>query len=318
MSNYTTSADLIDAILDDAGELTDGTSDFNSMALRQLNRAYQAICMGGSEIDPQINEDWLWLRKDPPGVLTLKPVIETGTVSVTNNNTAVTFSSAPTDSVAGYFLQTDGGGDIFRISAHTASSTSATLDAVYTQITDASAAYTLFKLEYDLATDVLRLLSPMRVYNTRDYIDGMTLPALEREWPLRLVATGVPRAFAQLTETKVRFSHGGGTSSTDLIRVEYDYLRRPDDLADDSAEPVVPRQFRKTLADLALYFLFIAKNDSRADTFGLLAKNGLRAMAHENRKRMAVMRSNGHIFPRAGDTPASLEILRTNSGLIIG
>src|ERR1051326_3104120 len=111
MANYTTSADLIDSMLDDAGELTDGTSDFESMALRHLNRAYQAICMGGQEIDPGINEDWVWLRKDPPGVLTLKPAITDGTVSVTNNNTAVTFSVAPSASVAGYFLQTDGGGD---------------------------------------------------------------------------------------------------------------------------------------------------------------------------------------------------------------
>ena len=82
MANYTFSSDLVNDILFRAGEPIDGTSDFDSVALQYLNRAYQSVWSGGSEILPQINEQWWWLRKDDQGVLTLNPVIDTGTVLV--------------------------------------------------------------------------------------------------------------------------------------------------------------------------------------------------------------------------------------------
>ena len=95
MSNYQFSADLVNDILTRNGELTDGTSDFDARALELLNRAYQALWMGGTEIDPTINEEWHWLKADPPLTLLLLPVVNSGTVSVTNNNTSITFSTGP-------------------------------------------------------------------------------------------------------------------------------------------------------------------------------------------------------------------------------
>ena len=43
MANYTTSADLVTDILFRSNEPTDGTSDFDSIALQYLNRAYQGL-----------------------------------------------------------------------------------------------------------------------------------------------------------------------------------------------------------------------------------------------------------------------------------
>jgi len=326
VANLRTSADLIDDVLFRAGEPTDGTSDFNAVALIYLNRAYSILWMGGGEFAPNIQEDWWWLRKSTPGILTIQPGIDnTTTVSVTRGSTSITFSAAPTPPIdaslaSGWFFHVDDHADVFRISTHTSGSTSATLDSVYTGTTATGKSYSLYKLEYALATDVLKVVSPMRVYqDNRSEIDGVALPALERDYPLNNIQAGVPRQFAFVGERKIRFSHKGSSVSGTLIRSEYDYLRRPGDLTDATGEPLVPMQYRKTLADLALFYLHSDKNDDRAAGVGTMARSGIIAMARENRQRQAAMsREMGAILPRQQYLPKNAAPLRTESGLIIG
>ena len=320
MTTLATSADILDDVLFRASEPTDGTSEFDTQALQYLNRAYRAIWMGGGEFVPEINEPWLWLKKSSPGVLTLLPVDTTGTVAATNNNTAITFSVTKATDLDGYFLRVQGHADVFRISAHTAGSASATLDGPYTGTDVTTASFQLMKLEYALAADVLRVIGPMRVQaDGHTEIDGVDLTSLERDWPLTSVTGGTPEVFAMVTEQSVRFSHAGGNISTMLKRVEYDYLRIPDDLVDDSTEPLVPLQHRQVLADIALFLLLSAKSDQRAEAVGPQAQAGLRAMAADNRARFGQFsRRVGAITPRMRKTAAHRRILRTTSGLIIG
>lgn len=321
MTTLTTSADILDWCLFQAGEPTDGTSDFHSHAIACLNRAYRDIWMGGGALVKDMNEPWLWLKKDPPGVLTLNPVIDTGTVNVTNNSTSITFSSGPAPSVAGRFFKVDGHPDIFRVSAHTAGATAATLDSVYTGATNTAANYKVMQLEYTLASDLLRVMAPMRVYkDNKEEIDGVDLTSLERDYPLSLVESGTPDVFAMVTETKVRFNRYGGVSSTELIRVEYDYLQKPaTELADNSTEPLIPLEHRQVLADVTLFYLFTAKSDQRAGDIGLMAKSGLGAMQNDNRARMVQFsRMFASINPRPSHTGANTRWLRTSSGLLLG
>ena len=326
MGQYTFSADLVNDILFRAGEPTDGTSDFEAAALRYLNRAYQIVWMGGGEFDPSIQEEWWWLRKARPGILTLEPKISAGTVRVTNNSASITFSAAPSPKIdaslaSGWFFRVTDHPDIFRILTHTSGSTAATLDSRYTGPTATAKSYTAFKLQYPLATDVMRPISPMRVYqDSRDEIEGRDLVAMERDWPLRLVEGGVPRVFAPVAERVVRFSHLGGASGTKLIRVEYEYLRQPADLTNSgSEEPLVPRQFRRVLSDLGAFLLFEDKNDTRSVKAAALARTGLQAMSREHRRRMvAWSRTNAQILPRPARLPQHLDPVRTESGMILG
>ena len=326
MANLTTNADILDESLDQVGELTDGNSDYESNALIYYNRVFQMLAAGGVALNPVVNEDWWWLRKHPPGSLVLQPKITTGTLSVTKEGVSITFSSAPAASVAGWFLKVDTHVDIFRITAHTGGATGATIDVGYTGDTSATAAYKIFKLEYDLATDVFRAISPMRVFRGQfaatkpGEIDGMDLRALESQYPLKVVAEGVPAAWAIIQESsatpKVRFSHYADA----LSRVEYDYLFVPSDLADDGNSPIVPRLYRHILVDGTAYFLAILKNDTKADTFGLLMRNGIAAMATENRQKTAsIGRSYGKIFPRADlmSAPHTGRRFRTESGMLL-
>jgi hypothetical protein len=322
MANYTTGTDLVTDILFRANEPTDGTSDFDSVALQYLNRAYQGIWSGGSELDPSIMEVWWWLRKDDQGVLTLNPVTDTGTIAVTNNSTTITFSSAPSASQAGSHFKVNDHADVFIISSHSGGATSATIESVYTGSTDSAASFKAFKLDYDLASDVLYLTSPFIAFQDgRKEIPVIPLDILRSKWPLNETGSGVPRNAAWLGERKVRFSHYGGLTSTDLIKLDYEYIHEPSDLADSSAEPLVPRQYRKILADWATAYLLADKDDDKATAYLRVASTGLQAMARENRKRMNLASGTenfGRIYPRQDELQKFHGPLRTESGLIIG
>ena len=323
MANLQYASDLLDDALFRAGEKIDGTSDFEAAALRYLNRSYSGIWMGGRELVPDVQEEWHWLRKYPPGVLTLQPSIATGTVLVTNNSTGITFSSAPAVDLDNWFFKVDTHEDVFRISAHTAGAAAATLDSVYTGEDAAAAAYKVFKLEYDLASDVLRVVSPMRAFRAeREYlIDGIDLLALDAGYPLALIESGMPTKFAAVDEDTVRFNRYGGITSTALIRVEYDYLYRPAVLTDAATEPVVPWQFRSVLSDWVTGWLMLDKADSRAGAMLDAARSGVVAMAQENRHKQQGQAASAFGAIRTRQDQYQRDVrgpLRTSSGLIIG
>ena len=321
MANLQYSSDLIEMILSRAGEVTDGTSDFDSEALIFLNQAYQALVSGGSELDPAIDEQWWWLRKDSQGVITLNPRIDDGTVAVTNNSASITFSSAPTPSVAGRHFKVNGHADVFTISAHTAGETGATLASVYTGTTNAAADYDVTQYDYDLAPDVLYLTAPMYGYqDSRRQIHALDLTELRDRYAMEDLHTGVPRYFAPIGEQKVRFSHGGGTSSTDLIKVDYEYVKRPTMLTDsNSEEPLVPWEYRSLLVEWALMYVYSSKEDTRAAESAALARNKLQAMAlHNRRRRMFSSRVFGQIQPRVQHARNVESVIRTESGAILG
>lgn len=330
------SADLVDDILWRGGESTgagDRNSDMAQWALSYLNRVYLSLCTGGAELLADVHEDWWWLWKTPPGVLVLQPEYKTGSVSVTNNSTAGVFSVAPTGSLAGYFLKVQGSllgnADIPRILTHTAGATAFTLDAVFTGQTATAASFDAFKLEYQLAaTDILRLISPMRQYRTSDpdytvqQVDGA---AEDASYPLALVEAGMPTRYSIVNVDAsglitVRFNRWGGVDPTDFIRLEYDYLFQPTALLDSSSNyPLVPVSYRRMLADWALVYIHQDKNDDRVQTVEARATKGLLAMMKENQKRLgsAGRFRMGHITTRPSDWMRS-QPLRTSSGLVIG
>lgn len=325
--NYKYTADIMDDVLFRAGEPTDSagsrSSDFAVAALRYINRAYQAVWMGGTELNPLINEDWHWLKKETPGVLSLLPVIDVGTIAVTNNNNSITFSSAPINSLTGCLFKVDGFADVFRISAHTGGSALATLDGIYTGATNSASAYKAMTVIYSLASDLLKVFSPMRVYQDNQIkIIGISTNEMDSAYPLTDLQGGVPTRFAIIGDLsgvrRIRFNKYGDVDANEYIRVDYDYLYTPADLTDsDSEEPVIPFKHRRILADLALYFILMDKNDRRASAVGNLAKTILEAMMQENRSILGKVSDRfGKILPRA----STLRVegpLRTESGLII-
>ena len=324
MANYDSFSDIIDQALDAIGEKTDGTSDYNSAALVFLNRVYRQVWMGGMEVSPELHEDWWWLRKYPPGSLVLEIAIETGTVAVTQDSTTVTFSSAPTKSVANWHLKIKGEPDLHRVSTHTANVATATLKDAWTGATNAAASYTLMKLEYDLGpTDVLRVISPLRVFRNQfgerhdGEIEGIDAESMDLRFPLKYVESGIPTYFAVIYETDNKMTVRFNRYVKDRTRVEFDYLFIPDAATDTSTEPVLPLQWRHVLSDGVAWRLAIMKNDTIADVQGLLFKGGVQAMASENKRKMTTTeRSFGWIYPNARDRTGEFRV-KTTSGLVL-
>lgn len=323
MANSRFTSELLDEALFDAREPTDGTSDYENEVVRYCNRAYRAIQLGGSEFDKALNEEWWWLRSALPGVITLQPRLASGTIAVTNASATATFSGVPTPAidsdVTGWYLKVDDRSDIFRISS--IASTLATLDSVYTGDTDATATFRLFKLDYTLATTVLRVMSKMAGYADGEYaIEGMEEDSMKRDYPLALTEAGMPTAFAHIGEREVRFNRYGGTANGDLRRIDFDFLERPADLTDSaSEEPVIPLEYRHLLADATAYFLLLEKDDDRAAHVLQRVQGGLGAMAKEHRARINRLGDlRGKIQPRQGHLNRFRGPIRTNSGMIIG
>ena len=317
MSNYKFTSDLMDDVLFRSGEKIDGSSDFDAAALRYINRAYQAVWMGGSEFDSTINDTWWWLRSEATIIMDVP--ITTGTVSVTNLSTTATLSSAPTASMENWFFKTSDEANVFRVSSHTAGTTGLTLEATFTGSTNATAEYKLFRLEYDLPTAGIKILDPMNAYkDSRHEITGTSLRDIENTWPLNLMESGVPSRFAMVDNNTLRFNRSGTTDATNGVKIDYNYLVRPDDLTDSgSEEPLVPMEYRRLLSDIALFWLYADKNDDRAAGVGQGAKALLRAMSRENRSRWANWGDYATIRPRISNA-SRIRPLRTESGMIIG
>ena len=155
MSQFRTTADLIDSVLRRCGELTDGNSPYESQALDYLNQIHHTVITGRSELNLEVDEPFLWARAPRPIILELQPPYTSGSVALTQGSKSGTFSAAPSYSVKGWFIKVDGVSEILRIGAHTASSTSFDLDAAYPGSDVSAGTFTVFKLDYDLVPDYL-------------------------------------------------------------------------------------------------------------------------------------------------------------------
>lgn len=175
MAQFRNSADIIDEVLQKSGEPTNGNSPYEAQALLYTNRAHHAIINGGNIFSYKVDEDWKWARSKNPIVLELEPAFTTGTVTVANGDVSVSFTSAPSDSKEGWYIQLTGYRTVYRITQHTAGLAAATLDSA---VMESTGTYTFrcFKLDYEIFPTYLY------IDNTSDRLsfeetDGTTLTA---------------------------------------------------------------------------------------------------------------------------------------------
>jgi hypothetical protein len=310
MANFRTTADILDAVLRRCGETTDGNSDYESSALEYINRVYRSVLAGGNEFDIDIGEPWIWAQSSTPQVLQLKAPYETGTITLTNASTSGTFSSAPSISLAGWFIKPESGKDIYQISAHTASTTSFTLDQAYIEenVTDN---FKAFKTDYALTTAVTRLVAPMVVYRDANSVMGdvergqiyeIDLNTMLRKYPRMLIRASVPDKYCIISQgttdlISVRFN----SYPLEDCRVEIPYIAVASDLTDSGASvPLIPFGFREILIHGAAYFLMLDKSDDKAQTELALTQAKLKALVSHNRKSLSLAGGNfGKVIPRA-------------------
>lgn len=298
---YATGEDLVQDVLFRSSEPLSG-SDWQDKALDYLNRAYRAVAAGSSEFLPEIVTDWWWLRQR--GVLIIKPVYQTGTVDVTQGSTSITFSDAPTEDLTGYRLLIQNQGESPIIQTHMALEATATLDAEWTGDTLPDSPYKAMKVEYDLDVTTQALLSPIHSFTYNPRLFGTSPEGLDALYPLQRLRPGIPQAFALQDESTIRMSHGGREDGKSM-RMEYWFRPVVTELDNTpSSVPLLPLQYRQFLADAAITYLLLDKDDDRAAAFSSAAKSGFLAMEKENRRRFAKIDQHaGWIFPRPRTSP---------------
>lgn len=149
MSQFRTTADICDEVLQKSGEPTNGNSPYESLVLNYLNKVHHAIIGGGNIFSLKVDEAWTWARAKYPIVLELEPSVTTGTVVVTANDVNITFSDAPAASIQGWHFQLIGQQTVYKVMEHTAAATAAQLDS---SVVEDSGTYSFraFKLDYEL------------------------------------------------------------------------------------------------------------------------------------------------------------------------
>lgn len=123
-------------------------SDTDVLLKRWLNTSQQMIGQAA---------EWPFLRAATPLIVQTVADVTTGTVATTADSATITFTSGPAASVTGRYIQTSSSKDWYRITAHTAAATTATISpaAIYTGATDT---YIVRKFYYAVDSTVDRIL----------------------------------------------------------------------------------------------------------------------------------------------------------------
>lgn len=220
---------------------------------RWLNMAIQYIC--GKKLWPfTLAEEIIQTVTD----------ITTGTVSINASDTALTFSSAPSASVANRYIQLSTSNDWYKITAHTAASTSATISPAYVGTSNLSAGtYTVRKLLYTTTTplmqiiDMKQLIAPGRVVSASPREADFLLPLY--------YGTGTPDYYIMSSPNSSgthQFSFVPSPSA--IMNINIRGIQKLSDLSADADIPVIPTPWHDGIVNVAAYYAFQGIDDSRA------------------------------------------------------
>lgn len=293
MAQAKSTKDLVKAALQHAGELTDGTSEYHDLALTYINRIYKDILSGSNTIDVDIGERWVWARERDHKSIILEPDYEDGTVSVVNGSNIATLDTPPAFSLTDRYLKVVGRNDptYYKILSHTGGSPTLNLDSIVVEETGAALNYRAIPLIYNVGTDILRLVEPMRIYDVfgdtffledssvEGKIYSMDVNTMRKEFPLKSLKDGIPSRFCILHQNEDEFLVQFNSYPKKQVKVDLDWIKVPVPLieADDNI-PLIPWQFREVLAFGSAFYLLQDKTDDKAQTYLQLAQAQIKAM----------------------------------------
>lgn len=228
MAQFRSTADIMDLALSNAGEVTNGNSPYETQLLNYLNRVHHTLVSGGTipigkDTTVQIDEMWPWSKAKHPLLLDIQPKYTTGTVTLTNESEAGTFSSAPALSYKGWHITIDGRDEWFKIVSHTAGATAFQLDDHYTGDTGSGLSFKLVKLDYELVPDHISITSENNKLQFQETA-GTTLTAT--------LTTGTYTPSQLATQVQTQLNSTGGTPA---YTVSYDSVSRKFTIASDRA-----------------------------------------------------------------------------------
>ena len=339
MSYLTTGLDLKTDALNLAGEPTDGSSFYDTLAYEWLTVAQRSVVSGGV-FGPAFLEpaDWYWARAWPRGGLQLQqPYNATQTILAlftAGSPDIIVNSISNLPDLAGYrILKTD------LPARHMIASVDNTgppglkvlhLREPWTGETLTDAHWLAYPDTYELPQDFVRGLSPLMLYSfpsniptnqTIDVVDAIDMDRMYPQvfpWGGNLSATitgsGLPVLAARVDQRRVRFSHFLNTPGSPFpYQVEFEYIRRPEVIAEGTI-PAIPIEHRRILSYGAAFLILNDKKNSDAQSKFQMFLAQYKAMRDEHARDMRRMSLRWGVVqpPRASGNRA---ILLTETGL---
>jgi hypothetical protein len=205
---------------------------------RWLNNAQQAILRGF---------EWPFLRSPTPLVVQTVIDITTGTVATIAGSTTITFSSAPTVSVANRYIQTSDSKDWYRITAHTAGVATATIEIAAIN-TNSVATYTVRKLYYSTSSNVDRIIQVFQDVLPYQLLE--TTPEYFQSFNPGFLSSGTPRIYCM---AGIDSSSGNGVpqfrlwpNPDSVINLRVEYYTVATDMSADADVSVIPAKWHTT------------------------------------------------------------------------
>lgn len=316
MSTTLSTADIIRQALGFAGEVDTGGSPYQSRCIPWINKLHEDVLSGASMFDMDVGQPFPWARAENPLTLVLKAPFTTGAVTLTNGLATGTFSVAPDVSLGSFvdrYLKVSTNPDYYKITSHTAGSTSFTLDSVWADPSVVGGTFSALKLIYDLGANILRLVEPINVYRfggwDTDYdgkIYGIGINELRKNYPLARLYGKLPERFSVLFKSETKFKIQFSTYVTEDIKVDLDYVPIPE-LLEDSANsiPLIPGHKCNLLVFGLASMIALDKRDyEKAGSMSKQAATILRSMLIEqNRTTGYTARNRGQLVPRMDLVP---------------
>lgn len=185
--------------------------------------------------------------------------ISTGTVSVVSGATSITLSSGPADSVTGRFIKFGSASDWYEITAHTAGSTTATINPAYSGTTLPGSDYIIRRFRYSLASNAFTIMDAKIAYNV-NILKSMSETRMDLLSQMTS-GTGTPTAYFLTTPASDGSPRIGFYPNPDGV---YNvYIREKFKMATlsaDSDTSIIPGPYHDTVVTLASYYGFLKLN----------------------------------------------------------
>lgn len=246
-------------------------SSNQTLLKRWINKAQQRVLRAF---------EWPFNRSTNPLVVQTVPDYTTGTVSTTAGSTTITFSVAPTVSFTGRFIQTVSSKDWYRITAHTANTTTATIEigAIYNATADT---FIVRKVYYSTDATVDRIIQITQTTLPYQLIE--TTPEYFQSFNPGFLSSGTPRIYMPAgldANGYVQFQLWPNPDA--IINLYVYYLKAGVDMSADSDLSVIPEKWRTSvLIDGAQVEAFEFLDDTRAEASELFFQKDIEEMKSE-------------------------------------
>lgn len=240
-------------LADMLGAYAEGTDADETKLKRWLNLGQQYICQ-------KLNWPFMLAYE----VIQTVTDITTGTVSISAGGTALTFSSAPTVSVANRYIQLSSSDDWYKISAHTASDTAATLETAYVgTIALSGGTYKVRKLLYATSTPLDSILDIKKTVNP-DRLESLSQREGDFFLPLYLDASDPYGYLNGPPDSSGNPQFSLVYSPSSVINLMVRGIKKLSDLSADSDVSIIPARWHDAIVNVAAYYGFLGIKEDRA------------------------------------------------------